>query len=69
MAVYNSSNVKTKVFIHNANEGTQASSAGNMAKDIYDYVVTLDSSDNAILSISHCRLNGDRILTFVVGGS
>ena len=69
MAVYNSSNVKTKVFIHSANPGTQGSSAGNMAKDIYDYIVTLDSTNNAVLSISHCRLNGDRILTLVVGGS
>ena len=69
MAVYNSSNVKTKVFIHSANPGTQADSAGNMAKDIYDYVVTLDSTNNVILSITHCRLNGDRILTLVVGGS
>ena len=69
MAVYNSSNVKTKVFIHNAAQGTQGSSSGNMAKDIYDYIVTLDSSDNAVLSITHCRLNGDRILTLVVGGS
>ena len=69
MAVYNSSNVKTKVFIHNANEGTQASSAGDLAKDVYDYIVSLDSTNNAILSISHCRLNGDRIVTLVVGGS
>jgi len=69
MAVYNSSNVKTKVFIHNANVGTQGSSSGNMAKDIYDYIVTLDSTNNAVLSITHCRLNGDRILTLVVGGS
>ena len=53
MAVYNSSNVKTKVFIHNANVGTQASSSGNMAKDIYDYIVTLDSTNSAILSITH----------------
>ena len=69
MANYNSSNVKTKSFIHNAAQGTQASSTGNLAKDVYDYIVSLDSTNNAVLSISHCRLNGDRILTLVVAGS
>ena len=69
MAVYNSSNVKTKTFIHNAAQGTQASSAGDLAKDVYDYIITLDSTNNAVLSITHCRLNGDRILTLVVAGS
>ena len=68
MAVYNSSNTKTKVFIHNANPGTQGDSSG-MAKEIYDYIVGLDSTNNAILSVSHCRLNGDRILTLIVAGS
>ena len=68
MAVY--ANVKCKVFIHNANEGLEEDgSTGTMARDIKDYVVTLDSTNNKVLSITHTQLRGDRILTVVVGGA
>tara|TARA_R110001632_G_scaffold183370_1_gene303482 strand:- start:412 stop:615 length:204 start_codon:yes stop_codon:yes gene_type:complete len=67
MAVYN--NVKVKVFIHFANTNTEASAVGTLARDIKDYVETLDSTNNKILSITHTQLNGDRILTMVVGGA
>ena len=67
MAVYN--NVKVKVFIHFANTNTEANDAGTLARDIKDYVETLDSTNNKILSITHTQLNGDRILTMVVGGA
>ena len=68
MAVY--ANVKCKVFIHNANDGLEEDgSTGTMARDIKDYVVTLDSTNNKVLSITHTHLRGDRILTVVVGGA
>jgi hypothetical protein len=68
MAVY--ANVKCKVFIHNANDGLEEDgSTGTMARDIKDYVVTLDSTNNKVLSITHTQLRGDRILTVVVGGA
>ena len=38
-------------------------------KEIYDYIVSLDSTDNAIISISHCPMNGERVMTMVVSGS
>ena len=68
MAVY--SNVKCKVFIHDANDGLEEDgSTGTMARDIKDYVVSLDSTNNKVLSITHTQLRGDRILTVVVGGA
>jgi|TARA_R100000656_G_scaffold3909_2_gene5403 hypothetical protein len=68
MAVY--ANVKCKVFIHNANDGLEEDgSTGTMARDIKDYVVTLDSTNNKVLSISHVQLRGDRVLTVVIGGA
>ena len=67
MAVY--ANVKVKVFIHSGNPGIETGDAGTMARDIKDYVDTLDSTNNKVLSISHTQLAGDRILTMVVGGA
>ena len=40
-----------------------------MARDIKDYVASLDSTDNAVISITHATLAGDRIMTLVVGGA
>ena len=67
MAVYD--NVKVKVFIHPGNPGIETGDAGTMARDIKDYVETLGSTNNKVLSISHTQLAGDRILTMVVGGA
>ena len=67
MAVYN--DVKVKTFIHDANTGIETGAVGTMARDIKDYIDTLDSTDNPVLSISHTQLNGDRILTMVCGGA
>ena len=67
MAVYD--NVKVKVFIHPGNPGIETGDVGSMARDIKDYVETLDSTNNKVLSISHTQLAGDRILTMVVGGA
>ena len=68
MAVY--ANVKCKVFIHDANDWLEEDgSTGTMARDIKDYVVSLDSTNNKVLSITHTQLRGDRILTVVVGGA
>ena len=67
MAVYD--NVKVKVFIHPGNPGIETGYEGTMARDIKDYIETLDSTNNKVLSISHTQLNGDRILTMVVGGA
>ena len=57
MAVYD--NVKVKVFIHPGNPGIETGDAGTMARDIKDYVETLDSTNNKVLSISHTQLAGD----------
>ena len=67
MAVYG--NLKVKVFIHPGNPGDETGAVGTMARDIKDYVATLDSTNNEVLSITHTQLNGDRILTMVVGGA
>ena len=65
MAVYG--NVKVKVFVHAGNPGIETGDAGTMARDVKDYIDTLDSTNNKILSITHTQLAGDRILTTVVG--
>jgi len=67
MAVYG--NVKVKVFVHAGNPGIETGDAGTMARDVKDYIDTLDSTNNKILSITHTQLAGDRILTMVVGGA
>ena len=46
MAAY--ANVKTKVFIHFANTNTEASDTGTMARDVKDYVTSLDSTTNKV---------------------
>ena len=67
MAVYD--NVKCKVFIHDAIPNIETAAVGTMARDINDYVVSLDSTNNEVLSITHTALRGDRVLTMVVGGT
>ena len=67
MAAYG--NVKVKVFIHYANTSTEASDVGTIARDIKDYIASLDSTNNKVISISHTQLRGDRILTLVTAGS
>jgi|TARA_R100000988_G_C3855493_1_gene96855 hypothetical protein len=67
MAVYD--NVKCKVFIHDGIPGIETGAVGTMARDIKDYVDTLDSTNNKVLSITHTQLRGDRIMTLVVGGA
>ena len=69
MADYNSSNTDVKVFIHDPKPGTKTQSAGEIAKDVYDYVAGLDSTNNKVISISHCGLKGDKIMTMVVSGA
>ena len=65
MAVYD--NVKVKVFIHSGNPSIETVDTGTMARDVKDYIATLDSTINKVLSITHTQLAGDRILTTVVG--
>ena len=67
MAVY--ANVKCKVFIHPVNPGIETGDVGTMARDIKDYIDTLDSTNNKVLSITHTQLRGDRVMTLVVGGA
>ena len=67
MAVYG--NVKVKVFIHPGNPGIETGDTGTLARDVKDYIDTLDSTSNKVLSISHATLAGDRILTMVIGGA
>ena len=67
MAAYG--NVKVKVFIHYANTSTEASDVGTIARDIKDYIASLDSTNNEIISITQTTLRGDRIMTTVVGGT
>ena len=67
MAVY--SNVKVKVFVHDATPNVETAAVGTMARDIKDYVDTLDSTNNKVLSITHTAIRGDRVLTVVVGGA
>ena len=43
MAVYD--NVKVKVFIHPGNPGIETGDEGTMARDIKDYIETLDSTN------------------------
>ena len=67
MAVY--SNVKVKVFIHDAIPNIETAAVGSMERDIKDHIDTLDSTSNKVLSITHTQLRGDRVLTVVIGGA
>jgi len=69
MADYNASNTDVKVFIHDPKPGSKTQSAGQIAKDVYDHIAGLDSTNNKVISISHCALKGDKILTMVVSGA
>jgi hypothetical protein len=40
-----------------------------MARDIKDFIESLDSTNNKVLSITHATLAGDRVMTLVVGGA
>ena len=67
MAAYG--NVKVKVFVHDGQPGDETGAVGTLARDVQDYIETLDSSNNKILSVTHTKLNGDRVLTMVCGGA
>jgi hypothetical protein len=69
MADYNSGNTDVKVFIHDPKPGSKTQSAGQIAKDVYDHVAGLDSTNNKVISISHCTLKGDKVMTMVVSGA
>jgi hypothetical protein len=69
MADYNASNTDVKVFIHDPKPGSKTQSAGQIAKDVYDHIAGLDSTNNKVISISHCALKGDKIMTMVVSGA
>ena len=69
MADYVSGNTDVKVFIHDPKPGTKTQSAGQIAKDIYDHIAGLDATNNKVISISHCSLKGDKIMTMVVSGA
>tara|TARA_R100000742_G_scaffold1993_1_gene376 strand:- start:233 stop:442 length:210 start_codon:yes stop_codon:yes gene_type:complete len=69
MADYNSSNTNVKVFIHDPRGGDKSSATGHIAKDIYDYIVGLDSTNNKIISVTHSPMNGERVMTMIVSGS
>ena len=69
MAVYVAGNTDVKVFIHDPKPGTKTQSSGQIAKDIYDYIATLDSTNNKVISISHSSLKGDKIMTMIVSGA
>ena len=62
-------NVKVKVFIHPGNPGIKTGDVGTMARDIKDFIESLDSTNNKVLSITHASLAGDRVMTLVVGGA
>ena len=67
MAAYGT--VKVKVMIHDAAPNIETAAVGTMARDIKDHIDTLDSTNNAVLSITHTALRGDRVLTVVIGGA
>ena len=69
MAAYGDTNTKVKTFIHDAGPGEQDGSTGTMARDVQDYIAALDDANNTIISVSHCALRGDRILTMVVAAN
>ena len=69
MADYVSGNTDVKVFIHDPKPGTKTQSAGQIAKDVYDHIAGLDSTNNKVISIQHCALKGDKIMTMVVSGA
>ena len=69
MADYNSSNTDVKVFIHDPKPGSKSNSACHIAKDVYDYITGLDSTNNKIISVSHSPLRGERVMTMIVSGS
>ena len=62
-------NVKVQVFIHPGNPGIETGAVGTMARDIKDFIESLDSTSNKVLSITHATLAGDRVMTLVVGGA
>jgi len=67
MAAYGT--VKVKVMIHDATPNIETAAVGTMARDIKDYIDTLDSTNNEVLSITHTALMGDRVLTVITGGT
>tara|TARA_Y100000004_G_scaffold196149_1_gene265268 strand:- start:908 stop:1135 length:228 start_codon:yes stop_codon:yes gene_type:complete len=68
MAAYGDTNTKVKTFIHDASANEQDAAVGIMARDVQDYIAGLDDTNNVVISVSHCNLMGDRVLTMVVSG-
>ena len=54
MAVYVSGNTDVKVFIHDPKPGSKTQASGQIAKDIFDHINALDSTNSKVISISHC---------------
>jgi len=67
MAVYG--DVKVKTFIHAAGDppADQTAAVGTLPKDMNDYIVTLDSGDEPIISINQVVVDRQVITTVVSG--
>ena len=69
MAAY--SGVKVKTFIHKAGAppADESAAAGTLPEDLETYIETLDSTTNAIVSISHAVVDRQLLTTVVSGKS
>lgn len=58
--------VITKVIIHNKISGDADTVEGSYAKKVSDYIESLDSTTNAIISIHSIQLSSGHIMTVIV---
>ena len=69
MADYVTGNTDVKGLMDEPKRGTKTQSGGQIGKDVYEKIAGLDSTSNKVISISHCALKGDKIMTMVVSGA
>jgi hypothetical protein len=68
MALYTQAQTTVKIFVGDLTATETSASAGSLAKEVNDYILTLDSTNEANISINTSPLGyGNKVAITVVG--
>jgi len=68
MALYSAAQVEAKTFVGDLTATEHSGSAGSLTKQVGDYILTLDSTNHAKISVSSTALGyGNKVAITVIG--
>jgi hypothetical protein len=68
MALYTQAQTSVKIFVGDLTATETSASAGSLAKEVNDYILTLDTTNHADISINTAPLGyGNKVAITVIG--